>query len=331
MGCLMKEFRKLISFGKNSFVISLPKGWIIQNKLIKGDLIHIEDDGQNLILSREGSSSPVADKRKVILVDNKSLEAVEREINSCYILNYRTIVLKGEQIRTNIRNLQSLFHNLIALEVMEQTPNTLVAKDFLNMDKVSVEEIIHKMDLVTRTMFNEGSKDFTEENYISVNDRDRDVNRLYYLLYRAALFNLDNPLKAIKNFNLTAVDFVNFLLAGQFLEGIADEIRRACRYCYRLTLNKEQTAKLESYLESLKSYYLATMKVYYNRDIKNALELAPKKGELNHNLDELEKYFGDAANLGKASARMRRMISFIHNMGRLVYQGHNYFDKGDLD
>ena len=164
----MKEYRKLISFGKNSFVISLPKGWITQNKMVKGDLIHIEDDGHNLILSKQDLDKKNTEKRKLILIDGKALGCIEREVNSSYVLNYRTIVLKGEEVRNNIKRLQSLFHNLIALEVMEQTPNTLVAKDFLNMDKVSVEEIVRKMDIVTRTMFNECLSGFTEENYNNV-------------------------------------------------------------------------------------------------------------------------------------------------------------------
>ena len=37
------EFRKLISFGKTSFVMSLPKGWVVKNKLKKGDLIALEE------------------------------------------------------------------------------------------------------------------------------------------------------------------------------------------------------------------------------------------------------------------------------------------------
>ena len=151
----MKEYRKLISFGKNSFVVSLPKGWIIQNKLVKGDLVHIEDDGHKLVLSRNDFKDEAKEKSKVILIDGKSLETVKREINSCYILNYRSIILKGNSIRTHIRELQSFFQDLIALEVMEQTPTSIIAKDFLNMDKVSAEEIIRKMDIVTRAMFNE--------------------------------------------------------------------------------------------------------------------------------------------------------------------------------
>jgi phosphate uptake regulator len=35
----MVEFRRLIGFGKSSFVVSLPKNWIEKNKLVKGDLV----------------------------------------------------------------------------------------------------------------------------------------------------------------------------------------------------------------------------------------------------------------------------------------------------
>jgi phosphate uptake regulator len=327
----MKEYRKLISFGKNSFVISLPKSWITQNKLLKGDLIHIADDGHNLILSKQDLDQEGLEKRKVIPIDGKSLDVIEREINSCYILNYRTIVLKGEEVRNNIKNLQSLFQNLIALEVMEQTPTSLVAKDFLNMDKVSVEEITRKMDIVTRAMFNECSDEFTEENYKSVNDRDCDVNRLYYLLYRSALYNIDNPLKALKNFNLSSIDFVNYLFTAHYLEGIADEVRRTARYGYQLELPTDQKEKFQNFMKSIREFYLATMKVFYNKKVNNAFELAPRKSELNKELDQIEKEIGDVKHMGKASARMRRLISYIHNIGRQVYQGYNYSLTDELN
>ena len=325
----MKEYRKLISFGKNSFVISLPKGWVIQNKLVKGDLIHIEDDGHNLVLSRNDSKSEVKEKSKVILIDGKNLETVQREINSCYILNYRSIILKGNTIRTNIRELQSFFHNLIALEVMEQTPTSIIAKDFLNMDKVSVEEIIHKMDIVTRAMFNEAGEEFTEEIYKNVNDRDKDVNRLYYLLYRAALYNLDNPLKALKNFNLNSIDLVNYLFSGYYIEGIADEVRRTARYCAKLAISVEEKKNLTQLLGDIKFNYLETMKVFYARNVDKALYLASKKRELNLKIDVFEKKNLGAEHVASTVGRMRRSVSFVHNIGRMVYQGYNYFLPSD--
>jgi phosphate uptake regulator len=321
----MKEYRKLISFGKNSFVISLPKSWITQNKLIKGDLIHVEDDGHNLLLSRKDLKKEIKDKTKVINIDGRDLDTVQREINSSYILNFRSIILKGDSVRDNIRELQSYFHNLIALEVMEQTPNSLIAKDFLNMDKVSVEEIIRKMDIVTRTMLNEACEDFTEKTYKNVNDRDIDVNRLYYLLYRASLYNLDNPLKGLKNFKLSSIDLVNYLFTGYYIEGIADEVRRTARYSCKLKLSENGKNDLMKILNLIKDNYLETMKIFYARDSEKALKLAAKKLELNIKIDEFEKKNHGTEYLSSTIGRMRRLISFTHSVGRMVYQGYNYF------
>ena len=53
------DYRKLIAFGKNSFVISVPKQWIKQNKLNKGDLIYLDESGPNLILSKKERRSYV--------------------------------------------------------------------------------------------------------------------------------------------------------------------------------------------------------------------------------------------------------------------------------
>ena len=42
--------RKLIGFGKNSYVVSLPKQWVEKNKLNKGDLISIDENKEGLLL-----------------------------------------------------------------------------------------------------------------------------------------------------------------------------------------------------------------------------------------------------------------------------------------
>ena len=45
------DVRKLISFGKGSYIISMPKTWVEKNKLKKGDFISVSDDGFELVLS----------------------------------------------------------------------------------------------------------------------------------------------------------------------------------------------------------------------------------------------------------------------------------------
>jgi len=38
------EYRKLIKFGNSSFVISLPKSWIVRHHLKKGAIIYVDEN-----------------------------------------------------------------------------------------------------------------------------------------------------------------------------------------------------------------------------------------------------------------------------------------------
>ena len=53
------EYRRLISFGRSSYVVSLPKEWIGQNNLKKGDLVYLQESGPNLLLSKKESDEKV--------------------------------------------------------------------------------------------------------------------------------------------------------------------------------------------------------------------------------------------------------------------------------
>lgn len=319
------EYRKLIAFGKNSYVVSLPKQWIKQNKLEKGNLVHIEESGPNLILSRKGNVTEKAEKEKVILVDKKPLKRVQREVNSAYVLNCRKITLKGEEIKTNIKNLQTVFNNLIALEVMDQTPDSLIAKDFLSMEKVSVKETLQKMDVVLRAMFKEVQESFSPEIHDNITERDRYVDRLYLLLYRGVLFNLDNPLSSLKHLQMNSIELHNYLLAGFYLEGLSEEIKRICQIATQLKCDENIKKETRETIQKLQTYYLDTIKAFHSSDREIALQLSDKKAELNTMLDVLLQKNKKIDDYSSMISRMRRLISFNHNIGRLTYQDCHYF------
>jgi len=137
------EYRKLIAFGKSSYVISLPKAWIRQQKMKKGDLIYLEERENSLLLSSKIQGSPEP-KKITISVDNKKIPQIRREVNAAYIENYREIALVGKQLKQQSAELLDMARSLIALEVLEITTEKIVTKDFLDMDKVSIKELIKK-------------------------------------------------------------------------------------------------------------------------------------------------------------------------------------------
>jgi len=313
------EYRRLISFGKSSFVVSLPKAWINQNKLAKGDLIYLEENGPKLVISKKETDNKNEEREKIIYIDGKSELSIGREVYSTYIQNYPKIVFKGKEIKNKVKELQRVVQSLIALEIMEQRPDSIIAKDFLNMDTVSVEELIRKMDIVTRTMMKEACVIFSEDNYESLNERDRDVNRLYFLFYRTILYNLENPLKSLKNFNLSGLDLMRKKYIGFYIEAIADEVRRTARHARLLDVSTEKQKEITDFLEEIYKFYIQTMKSAYNRDVDLAFQLSEHKKEFDKKLENMEKDIGKIPHLNKVVNRMQRMTSLIHNLGRVLY------------
>ncbi|MBU0470024.1 MAG: phosphate uptake regulator PhoU [Nanoarchaeota archaeon] len=313
------EFRRLISFGKSSYVVSLPKLWITKNGLKKGDLISLEENGPNLLVSKKENTDQKIEKEKTIYIDGKDESSINREVCSAYIQNYRKITLKGKEIKNNVKVLQRVVQSLIALEIMEQTSDSIVAKDFLNMDTVSTDELIRKMDIVTRTMMKEACKIFSEDTYESLNERDQDVNRLYFLLYRAVLYSLENPIKTLRNFNHSGIDLLKIKHLGFYIEAIADEARRFARHARTLDIPAEKQKWIENEVVKMYDLYVNTMKATYNKDIELALKLSDVKKELDKDIELLEKEVQKIPNLNRVITRLQRLASLIHNLGRVVY------------
>src|SRR3989344_8213067 len=313
------EYRRLISFGKSSFVVSLPKEWVGQNSLKKGDLVYLQESGPNLLLSKKENDEKGEEREKIIYVDGKNAFTIEREVCSTYIQNYPRIILRGKEVKSKVKELQRIVQSLIALEIMEQTSDTIIAKDFLNMDSVSVEELIRKMDLITRTMIKEAQVIFEEDNYESLNNRDQDVNRLYFLLYRSTLYNLRNPMKALRNFKLTGVDLLRTQFIGFYIEAIADEVRRTVRHIHLLKLTAEKQDQIKQYLLKMTDYYANTMKAFYNKDSELAFKMAEMKRGFDKELELFEENIHKTPGLNRVLTRLQRMTSLIHNLGRILY------------
>lgn len=314
------EYRKLISFGKSSYVISIPKNWIKQHKLKKGDVISVGESGPNLVLGiKQDEENSNKEKEMVIQIDGKTKDWLGREVCAAYILNYRKIIFKGKEVKSKIKILQEIIQNLIALEVMEQREDSIIAKDFLNMDTVSVEELIRKMDVVTRTMINEMKNIFKEDNYNNMNERDKDVNRLYFLLYRTIIYNLENPMKAIKNLNFGSLDLLKMKSVGFYVEAIADEARRTARYARLIKISDKRKKEFEELFDKINNYYVETMKTIYNKDIEKALRLSERKSELEKDLQKFEDDVQKVKHLYKVLCRLQRMLGLIHNLGRVIY------------
>ncbi len=313
------DLRKLISFGKNSFVISLPKQWVTQNQLKKGDHICVQKSTDKLILTPHSVEERSEEKETTILIDGKSFKNIKREIINAYILNNKTIRLQGKEIKEKAQKLQSIIQELIALEVMEQTTTSIIARDFLNLDSVSLKTLIRKMDIITRSMWSDCEKMFDEDLYENIEHRDKDVNKLAFLIFRIVRFGLENPYMMKQKLELSSLDLLQMWLVTYNLESIGDEAKRVARYMHRIKLPKSKQKEYLNILAMLKENYLRMLKAYYEKDLKLVDIALDKRMEIVRVAEEFYKANREVDWIGFLIERTKSAAGHTTSIGRAMY------------
>jgi len=317
------EYRKLISFGKSSHVVSIPKSWLTQNNMKKGDMIALNIKNENLILRPKTSQKEAEEQESSLLinVDGKTIRHVEKEVISGYINNFRSIILEGSELKNKSKEIQTLIHDLIALEVMEQDAERIVAKDFLNMEDINVKNLINKMDIIARAMMEDAKKTFDEDNYENIEQRDRDVNRLFFLACRAIKFGLRNPLTVSQLFKIeSGEELLNYRLAATYIEKVCDTAKRAARYMRIVKFNEKQKKELIKLFALIEQQYLDMMDAYYNNNREKALKICDDKDRIVELCQDFYKKNKKSDWVGFLTNNLKTMLIRIHSIGRVIYQ-----------
>lgn len=267
--------RKLVKAGPSSHTIALPKEWLQKNKLKKGDFIYVAECSETQLLLSPKETQPLQKlpKEKLIEIDDKDIDTIQREITSAYLNNYSLITLAGNSVQQKAKAVREIVHDFVALEITEQNTKKISAKDFLNLQEISVDKTIKRIDMMIRTMFEDIlSKNQDKQMQASLELRDEDINRLYFLLVRLLKSSLDEPDTA-KQLELQNKDILLYWQLVHDLESIADHIKQA----NELTGGKKtQLKNTVAQYTLMQQTYLEAMQAHYNKD-KSAAEKVLKQ------------------------------------------------------
>jgi len=315
------EYRKLIKFGNSSFVLSLPKAWVQKNNLGKGDLIYLNENGNNelMLSATNGADQRVKLQEVTIDIDGKSFLDIKREIVSAYIRNMHVINIEGKHLDKKVREIREFMSNLMALEVVEHNSDRIVAKDFLNMKKISLFQTIKKIDAVVRGMMQDSQKIFETDTYQSLMVRDEDVNRLVNMVLRVSRYALRKP-SLIQSAGLTPFDFFKYLQVADALERIADEAKRLSRYIRKLEADENTKKGILSLYQDLYQQYEQVMDAFYANDIQKALLCASQDQGLRERCDVLASNCSVSQYMCTIAEKFKTMDYCIHSIGREIYQ-----------
>jgi len=269
-----------VTGGGSSYIVTLPKEWVNQNKIGKNDPVYmlIQPDGTLLITTKKTAS--VGQKLKKIKIDEiKDTQFLFRYLVGVYIAGFSTIEIESKsRIDQNIRETISQFRqSTIGPEIMDESVSSITIKDLINPLEMPFDKTINRMYILVKAMHEDvitalkgKDKKLAEEVII----RDSDVDRLHWLIARQVnLVNTDTMLA--KEMGVKPEQSTNYLIISRLLERIGDHAVRIAKnvpVVIDYGLEKKILEKIAS-ASSLSLEILSnSMKGWINNDIMKSNE-----------------------------------------------------------
>jgi len=312
------ESRKLISFGSSSYVISLPKCWVDQNKLGKGDSLYIEEKPNELLLTIGGTEKEKEIREKQVDASNKSMRRIGSEIAAAYLGTYDILEIRNIDEK-DAEKIKQIIQDFAGLEILEQTSTKIVARDLINVNEVSIKTLIRRIDIILRSMIDDVLdcfKDCSKVSSFQLSQRDMDVNRLAYLTTRMAISALKDP-KLAKKFNTDPVEIAAGMDLAKLLENIGDQLKRIARHIEYAKEDEKQFNFLWEIFRVMKEKYTILMKAYYSADVNTAFEIEMFCAELVKKCDDL---FNNGINKHTFNiiTKLKNFVSFVRYAARTI-------------
>ncbi|MDP3916697.1 MAG: AbrB/MazE/SpoVT family DNA-binding domain-containing protein [Nanoarchaeota archaeon] len=267
------EYRKLIKFGNSSFVISLPKEWVRKHNVKKGDMVFFEENEKSELVLSPSNIEDIDDKKIIKLnIDGMSDKEIEREIIANYIKEFSRIIITGNEVASRYKEIRGMLHNLVAIEVIEQSNERIIAKDFLNVKEIELNDLRKRLDIVVRGMLTDSKLGENKKNYENINNRDSDANRFAYVLFRVIRRGIKKS-AVRKTIGMSSIGLVHELHTILTMERIADIAKRISREDYKGNLTKEEMVGLNAIYSVIIDNYNDAIKSYRLKDYKLSCEV----------------------------------------------------------
>lgn len=279
--------RKLIKLGNSSFAIALPKQWVDKAGLKKGDNIFITPNSNGELIIQPKYQKLNGEKEINLNLEGKKEKDISRELVAAYVNGNNLIRIKVDL--KNIDYTKETLKDFPSIEVMEQKDNTIVAKDLLDINTISISSILRRLDNTIRSMIEDlepcMSKGYaTTKQYNEIFKADKDVNRFYFLLWKIMLLGLENP-SVVNTLQTDYSSLVNIWGVGVNLERTGDNVKRIARLLSKNKFSEKNIEKLFELYKEVKQDYTNILNCFHRKDKQEAFNLAWRRDDFDKKAD----------------------------------------------
>jgi len=190
------ETRKIQFTGKSSYIISLPKQWIMDLGLKQGDQIKIIRKGSSTLELHPPKFESRIQKKEDATIEIKSDEeasSIVRKLISLYFLGYKTIHVKPKdgRLSPNQRNTvkEAVKRMLMGSEIISDSISGITVQVLVNLLELTVDGAFKRMLHLAESMSSDAILSVKENNSElaqEVINTDDEVDR-FWILYNSSI------------------------------------------------------------------------------------------------------------------------------------------------
>lgn len=258
----MTKFTRRLQRIGNSTLVSLPKEWVDEHNLQKGSQVDLETAGRNsLFVSVSDDDNNNNNNREtrlhsadlVISYPLPAEENIVADITGAYLLGYNIIRIESAvaaaagktgiipvQDREEIRN---SMRRLVGMEIIEEDASNIEMQFLLDAATLSPLKILKRMSSIAVGMCEDVTRGLISDdksNLQTIQNRDIEVNRQYFLLVRLLRSTLADR-KLAGAFNLGSIDILDYRVAANLLENGGDSVVELAELVMESSLSVEQS------------------------------------------------------------------------------------------
>ena len=287
--------RRIQKTGGSTFIISLPKNWVVSRGLGAGDTLFFTPraDG-SLTVFAESGEPPEAERRVVEVSTELEVEHLFRRLIAEYIAGYPLLEIRtsGRMSARTREVIRSFAQRMIGPEILEETAEAVILQDVVGQNPLPIPSVIRRMHQMVRAMQTDAMAAFRARDTSIARDvieRDWEVDRLHWFLEKQVTSALRDA-RILVSLDLTLPECSTYLLASRVLERIADH---AVRIAETVTiLGRERTpdrlfGELERMASAAASALADALDSLDTRDIAKANRVIDAAHELTRERDHV--------------------------------------------
>lgn len=326
------ELRKVQEVGGGTLLVSLPKVWASRHSLRKGSVVTLSPnpDGSLILYPAGKERTP---REVIIKYPPKYPEQLVNEITASYLFGYDIIRVAGsERLSYEYREMvKGTVQKLAGLEIVEEDANSMTAQFLPEPSSLNPEKLFRRMHMLVLGMHKDVITSILEGDTFLlkvVMERDDEVDRLYFLivrLIRSAVLDA----RLAKSFDLSLIECLDYRIAANILEDIADisvEIARASERVVENPSDGSWISSLSEVASLIQESQELSVKAFLTKNAENARDVVKYHAKVLKVLGQLKRDVLNSPNLFieqlavlEGMERITRLMPDVADLGFPLY------------